>query len=113
MPDASDIDGCLTSTHGHLGALVDALARADVAAVEAAAAGVAQAAAQLRALGPSRGGTPAHAPAIDDVRWMVERARRLGRPFGGGVAAGAVPAYQPDGRAAHLVTRSSTLEVKG
>lgn len=112
MPDASDIDGCLTSTHGRLGALVDALARADVTAIEAAATGVAQAAAHLQALGPSRAGTPAHARAIDDVRWMVERAKRLGRPFGAS-GAGAVPAYQPDGRAAHLVTRSSTLEVKG
>jgi len=113
MPDASDIDGCLTSTHGRLGALVDALARADVTAIEAAAAGVAQAAAHLQALTPSRAGTRAHARAIDDVRWMVERARRLGRPFGGASGAGAVPAYQPDGRAAHLVTRSSTLDVKG
>lgn len=113
MRDASDIDGCLTSTHAHLGALVDALARADVTAIEAVSGGVAQAAAHLRALGPAAAGSPARARAIDDVRWMVERARRLGRPFGGAAGAEGAPAYQPNGRAANPRPRSSTLEVKG
>lgn len=115
MPDASDIDGCLTATHAQLGVLVQALARADAAAIEMAAEVVGRATAQLRtvALLTAEPAHPARARAIDDLRWMTERARRLGRVFGDAVADGPPKAYQPDGRAATGAHRISTLEVMG
>lgn len=113
MPDVTDIDGCLTSTRGHLAALIDALARADVAAIEAAAPGLARAAGQLRTVNTSAAAPSVPSGAIDDICWMLERARRLGRPFGGASVAGAAPAYRPDGRVVRPLHRSATLEVTG
>jgi hypothetical protein len=113
MPDAPDLDGCLRTARVHLGTLVDALGRADVAAMEAAAHGVARTASQLQALGPSAAADAVSAQQIDDLRWLLERARRLGRPFGHTSMTGEVPAYRPDGHVVHPPGRSSMLGVTG
>lgn len=106
------LDDCLTAAHGQLGALAEALAAANLAGMERSAEAMDALVERLQSVGVTgRDQVDGREGAIDEVRWLIERCRRLGRVLG--EEAAGTSGYQPDGRSLHQPARIPLLEVKG
>lgn len=114
MSDVTSIERGLREAHARLAALADALARADVEHLERSAGDLADAVTRLRHSAET-GARPAGdvvALASADIRWQLERCRRLGRVAGRAPDV-AVAGYAPDGRSSPAPSAPTSLEVLG
>lgn len=114
---ASDpaLDSCLMALRQQLAGLVRALADADVEAITYAAPALAGLATRLTMLDADERAAALdlrRADGVHEVRWLLERCRRLAPPWGDAHTAVAA-AYQPDGRTRLAPGGPGMLEVKG
>lgn len=109
---AAALDDCLTAAHGQLGALAEAMAFADPAGMERSVEAMDALVVRLQGIGVTGSDqVEGREAAIEEVRWLIERCRRLGRVLGEGAAG--TSGYQHDGRSLHQPARIPLLEVKG
>ena len=109
------LDTCLTAARQQLGVLVRALANGDVETLTDVAPGLEALAIRVTASDVAGRVTPLdhqEAEAVHEVRWLLERCRRLA-PSGRDPQTPGVAAYQPDGRTRTAAPRPGMLEVKG
>lgn len=114
MSDVTSIERDLREAHARLAALADALARADVEHLERSAGDLADAVTRLRHSAET-GARPARhvvALASADIRWQLERCRRLGWTIGRAPDI-ADAGYAPDGRSNAAPSGLPSLEVQG